>query len=198
MTTLARAPRGREIAAFATIATASALAASRPLPCLATDDARAPRPSEPPRPEGEREHEEDAPDDELPPAASSDDELPASLASRSLSSLALHYAARFAGADDDESPLHALLEMTFGGPALAAAVDAIAASGLDGPAIADALLDGLEYLHHGVDAAQRAEVYAFLDAAATVVRAGAEGAPSRRSRTAAPPHPTWARCTSRS
>ncbi len=178
MTTLARAPRGREIAAFATIATASALAAARPLPCLATDDGRAPQPSEPPpRREHEHEHgqEEDTPD-ELPPAAAhAEDELPASLGNRCLSALGLYYAGRFGAADDDETPLYALLEMTYGGPYLAAAVDAIATSELDGPAIADALLDGFVHILPGGDA-QRAEVYAFLDAAAAVVRAGAEGA----------------------
>lgn len=68
--------------------------------------------------------------------------------------------------------------MTYGGPFLAAAVDAIATSGLDGPAIADALLDGFAHLLPGAADAQRAEVGAFLDAAAAVVRAGAgaEGA----------------------
>lgn len=152
MTTLARAPRGREIAAFATIATASALAAARPLPCLATtDDGRAPQPSEPPpRREHEHEHgqEEDTPD-ELPPAAAAPAaELPVDPGNRQVAPAALRYASAFSALEHDDGPtLHELLEVSWGGAAIGPVVDVIAAFGLSGPETAACLVDG--FLHLG-------------------------------------------------
>lgn len=71
MTTVARAPRGREIAAFATLYTAGALSSGL-VPCLASSDSSPPQPSAPPRRDEDREREHPSDDEPPPPAAAAE------------------------------------------------------------------------------------------------------------------------------
>lgn len=72
MTTVARAPRGREIAAFATLYTAGALSSGL-VPCLASSESP-PQPSgPPPRRDEDRDHEHPSDDEPpMPPAAAAE------------------------------------------------------------------------------------------------------------------------------